>query len=107
MTAMNHELEHRYWADSKSRLAKVQQLLVRTGAHVDPAEVKARTLGPTTTAALAAVGGEQLSGDVVDRLEAAALKARLGSKTQVGAIQRRCAAPRASPSSASPSTPRR
>ena len=52
VTAMNSELAHRFWADSKSRIAKVQQLLVRTGAHVDPAELKSRTVGPTTSAAL-------------------------------------------------------
>ena len=62
VTAMNGELAHRFWADSKSRVAKVQQLLVRTGAPVDPAELKSRTLGPTTTAAL---GGQQLSDALV------------------------------------------
>src|SRR6478735_1590081 len=85
VTAMNSELSHRFWADSKSRIAKVQQLLVRTGAHVDPAELKSRTLGPTTTAAL---GNQQLSDALVAKLEADALKSRLASKSQVGTIQR-------------------
>ncbi|QDP95438.1 hypothetical protein FOE78_05525 [Microlunatus elymi] len=83
--AMNQELAHRFFADSKTRLAKVQQLLVRTGAQIDPAELKARTLGPTTEAAL---GGRPLSADVVSELEASALRARLSSKNQVGQIQR-------------------
>ncbi|MBE3200237.1 MULTISPECIES: Tc toxin subunit A-related protein [Parafrankia] len=84
-TAMNQELAHRFFADSKTRLAKVQRLLVRTGAQIDPAELKARTLGPTTEAAL---GGRPLSAEVVGELEASALRARLASKNQVGQIQR-------------------
>ena len=49
---MNEELEHRYYADSKTRVARIHRLLERTGAEIDPAEIRGRTLGDTSMAAL-------------------------------------------------------
>jgi peptidoglycan hydrolase-like protein with peptidoglycan-binding domain len=95
VTHLNAELEHRFYADSKTRIARIQALLARVGHPVDAAEVKSRTLGDSTKNALAAFqaaaglpGNGQVTDELVKKLEADALAARLGTKTQVGVFQR-------------------
>ncbi|MHA7291288.1 Tc toxin subunit A-related protein [Arthrobacter sp. MDT3-24] len=92
---LNQELERRFFTDSRTRTAKIHTLLVRVGHPVDGEEVKTRWFGEVTRAALAgflrAAGLPEdapLTADVVDRLERDALTARLGTKTQVGNVQR-------------------
>lgn len=92
---LNQELEHRHFTESRTRTAKIQTLLARAGHPVDPTEVKSRRFGDTTRAAYSAylrgarlAEDTPLAGDVVERLERDALTARLGTKTQVGIVQR-------------------
>ncbi len=92
---LNMELGHRYFTDNKTRAAKIQDLLARTGHPVDPAEVKNRSFGDSTREAYAKyldeaglAGDTLLDPDLVGRLERDALTARLGTKTQVGNVQR-------------------
>ncbi|GFJ82142.1 neuraminidase-like domain-containing protein [Phytohabitans houttuyneae] len=92
---LNRDLSHRFFTDSKTRAAKIQQLLARTGQQIDPAETNSRRFGHSTEAALVAyLRGAGLAEDtaltpqLVDRLERDALTARLGSRTQVGQVQR-------------------
>ncbi|HZD00263.1 MAG TPA: neuraminidase-like domain-containing protein [Actinomycetes bacterium] len=95
VTRLNAELEHRFFADSKTRTAKIQELLARAGHPVDAAELKSRNFGESTRNALAAYQAaaglpqdSRLSDALVSRLEADALSARLSTKTQVGGLQR-------------------
>jgi peptidoglycan hydrolase-like protein with peptidoglycan-binding domain len=92
---LNQQLQHRFYTDSKTRAAKVQDMLVRTGHEIDPAEVRSRRFGEASQAAFAAYLREAgleadtlLAPDVLDRLEREALTARLSTKTQVGHIHR-------------------
>src|SRR5262249_47004857 len=46
------DLEHAFIARSKTRTGRLQEMLVRTGAQLDPAEVKGRVFGPSTVEAI-------------------------------------------------------
>ncbi len=92
---LNQELGHRYFADSKTRAAKIQDMLTRIGHQVDPEEMKSRRFGESSRAAYSAYLAEAglaedtlLSPEVVGQLERDALSARLSTKTQVGHVQR-------------------
>ncbi|MET8354764.1 neuraminidase-like domain-containing protein [Micromonospora sp. NPDC005206] len=92
---LNRDLSHRYFTDSKTRAAKIQDLLARSGHQIDPAETKSRRFGDSTRAAYAdylrgagLATDTTLSPELVDRLEGDALKARLSTRTQVGQIHR-------------------
>ncbi|MEN9489936.1 MAG: hypothetical protein RJA63_385 [Pseudomonadota bacterium] len=92
---LNADLAHRFVAESKPRTQRIQALLSQTGQQIDGEEIKSRTLGQSTEQALRAVQarlGVAVDGKVsellVDRLREEALKAKLGSKTQVAELQR-------------------
>ncbi|MBQ1023766.1 neuraminidase-like domain-containing protein [Micromonospora sp. C95] len=81
--------QHEFTTASKTRVARIHRLLAQAGQQVDPAEVAARTFGPTTTTALRAVtGGAVVTDEVTARLKARALAAKLSSRTQVAGAHR-------------------
>jgi peptidoglycan hydrolase-like protein with peptidoglycan-binding domain len=84
------ELNHRFYADNKTRTLKLQEMLERVGHPVDPAEKKARTFGASTQAALRAwkagaglADDALLDDDVFERLRGGVLEARFTTKTQI------------------------
>ncbi|HEX2084510.1 MAG TPA: neuraminidase-like domain-containing protein [Solirubrobacteraceae bacterium] len=95
---VKRELEHRFFATSKTRVGRIQEMLREAGAELDPEEVSARVLGETSAAALRELAGAEPATDrdgapwidesVVDRARAAALEAKLRSKNQSGRAQR-------------------
>lgn len=92
---LNQELERRFFTESRTRTAKIQTFLFRIGHPVDGNELKTRRFGDATRAALASYlhtaglpEDTPLTADLVTRLERDALAARLGTKTQVGNLQR-------------------
>lgn len=87
------ELEHSYYAASKTRTERIHELLARLGHEIDAAEKKSRMFGKSTEKALRAFQAKlrlpadgRLSETIVKRLNDEALKARLASKTQVGRL---------------------
>ena len=49
---LNVELEHAYYAASKTRTSRLHARLTRLGYELDPDDVKRRIVGPSTEAAL-------------------------------------------------------
>ncbi|MER9970252.1 neuraminidase-like domain-containing protein [Mesorhizobium sp. M0060] len=93
---MKVEVDHRFFATSKGRVERLQTLLGRLGRGIDRGEQQARTLGPSTEAAIKAfqtaaglVPDGRLNDAVVAGMQTAALKAQLAVKTQVGYVQRK------------------
>lgn len=92
---LNAALDHRFYTGSKTRTARIHDLLARVGHPVDGAEVRGRTFGAKTRAALIAYQAAcglpqdgQVTDALVTRLQDDALTARLSTKTQVGQVQR-------------------
>lgn len=93
--ALNVELQHAFFAESKPRMQKVHRLLARLGHEVDGAEAKERKYGTSTEGAINAFKQAQglpqdgrVTAEVFDRLEAAALETRFATKTQIAELQR-------------------
>jgi peptidoglycan hydrolase-like protein with peptidoglycan-binding domain len=86
---------HAFITTSKTRTARLHEMLGRLGLAVAPAEQKSRTFGPTTDAAVrrfqtsaGMTSDARVTSAVFDRMASAALAAQLSSKTQIAAIQR-------------------
>jgi peptidoglycan hydrolase-like protein with peptidoglycan-binding domain len=92
---LNASIAHEFVANSKVRTQRLHDLLGRAGFKVNAAELKARTFGPSTQAALEAFQARaglpqdgRITDDGVNRLREDALKARLSAKTQVAQVHR-------------------
>lgn len=89
------ELEHVFYAGSKTRTEKIHGMLERLGQNIDPEDIKSRTFGKSTEKAIRdfkeKVGlpaDGRLNEDVINKLKEEALKARFTTKTQVGQLHR-------------------
>lgn len=89
---IKQRLEHLWYAGNKTRAARVQEMLGQLGHRIDPAELRSRTFGPSSTAALRAFapgrGEVRLDESLVERLRAEALTKRLSTRTQAVKAQK-------------------
>jgi peptidoglycan hydrolase-like protein with peptidoglycan-binding domain len=95
ITQLNAEVEHVFFAGSKTRTHRLQDMLQRVGMQLDADEVKNRTFGPSTEAAIkqyqkqaGLAQDEHVTEELVLWLREDALQARLGSKKQKAQVHR-------------------
>lgn len=96
IAALDTELAHAFFAQSKTRTFRIHEMLTRVGLQLDTEEVEKRRFGPSTAKAIAEFRRrgdlrvtEHVDDELYQRLETAALRARLASKTQTAKLQRK------------------